>query len=179
MDPRDKALLKIVFILIFALLIYTLFVRPAGSAEREIDFKWNAPREVYNTKLDKFLTLYFSKSSPRKLINARKLIPVVLDASERHNVNPVLIASIISYESTWNYAAIGALGEIGLMQVNNKIVGKDPSNQLDVGISMLKDSYARCGSVIGAISYYATGHTCKPYKGAEKRIALARKIEAL
>jgi len=179
MDPRDKALFKVVLILIFVLAIYSIFVRPAGSAERDLSFEWSQPREVYAAKLDRFLVAYFDKCSPRKLNNARKLAPIVLDAAERHNVNPALIASIVSHESTWNYAAIGALGEVGLMQVNNKMLGQDPAEQLDAGISVLKAAYARCGSVIGAVSYYATGHTCKPYRGAKLRVALAKKIEAL
>lgn len=176
---RRNRLLIIVFVLLVIWVVLNAFIKPACAEEKEIDFNWVQTREAYHTKIDKFLVLYFSKSAPRKLHNARKLIPVVLDISERENVNPALVASIISFESTWNYAAIGALGEIGLMQVNNRNVGKDPADQVSKGISMLKDSYAKCGSVIGAVAYYGTGHTCKPYKGAEKRIERARKIEAL
>ena len=176
---RFNQMLRVLFVILFVWFLFNLFVRPAGCAESELSFTWAQPREVYAAKLDRFLVVYFDRCSPRKLNNARKLAPIVLDAAERHNVNPALIASIVSHESTWNYAAIGALGEVGLMQVNNKTLGQDPAEQLDAGIEMLKASYERCGSVIGAVSYYATGHTCKPYRGAELRIALAKKIEAL
>jgi soluble lytic murein transglycosylase-like protein len=178
MDMETKAILKIACFLLFIWLLVNLFVRPS-CADEEISFEWNAPREVYAAKLDRFLASYFANCNPRKLADARKLAPVVLDAAERANVNPSIIAAIVSHESTWKASAIGKLGEVGLMQVNNREIGADPVAQLDAGIDMLKRSYDRCGSVIGAISYYATGHTCKPYRGAELRVAMARRIEAL
>jgi len=34
-------------------------------------------------------------------------------------------------------------------------------------------------TVIGAVSYYGTGYTCKPYRGAELRIKTALEIEGM
>lgn len=178
-EPITERALRVLFIVLILWFLFNLIGRPACADGAELSFIWNAPREVYAEKIDRFLVNYFSKCNPRKLANARKLAPVVIDAAERHNVNPAIIAAIVSYESTWKSGAVGKLGEIGLMQVNNRVIGDDPAEQLDAGIEMLKASHAKCGSVIGAISLYATGHSCKPYRGAELRVALAKKIEAL
>jgi hypothetical protein len=102
----------------------------------------------------------------------------VINASEAAKVNPEIIASIISHESTWNGAAIGKRGEIGLMQVlGSRATTVD--EQLAEGIHRLQISYEHCGTIIGAISYYGTGYTCAPYRGAQSRITMAEKIESL
>lgn len=176
---RQTALWKIILglIVIFALLSY--LVKTVQAEPSEVGFYWTDSREVYEVKINRFLDLYFARCNPAKLDKARKVVPVLLDVAERENVNPSIVAAIITHESTWSNGARGRLGEIGLMQVNNVPLSDDPHEQISTGVTMLKGAYERCGTVAGAISLYARGHGCKPYKGAALRMAVARRIEAL
>jgi hypothetical protein len=176
---RQIAILKIVGMLIVLLLVLTLSIKLCMASESELSFNWNAPREVYAGKIDRFLVRWFDKCNPQKLKSARSVVPVLLDVAESEGVNPTIIASIISHESSWQPGALGKLGEIGLMQVNNKVIGSDPADQLRAGILMLKSAHVKCGSIAGAISLYATGKSCKVYRGAKLRIRMAQQIESM
>lgn len=185
MDPFERdgqnALLRWAVILLFAAVLFAICSRaPIAAAQTadEIAFEWSAPREEYARKIDAFLSDYFAHCSPRKLKAARAIVPILLDVAEREGVNPILIAAIITHESTWNYSATGDLGEVGLMQVNNISPTQDPAEQLTIGIGVLRAAFSRCGAVENAISYYATGKNCRTYKGAKLRIKMARRINA-
>lgn len=171
-------MLKILGMLLAILLLLTFSVKMC-MAEAPLVFHWNAPREVYAAKIDRFLVSYFAKCAPSKLANARRVVPTVLDISEEMGVNPAIVSGIITRESTWQPTARGKLGEVGLMQVNNVASNDDPAVQLRIGIGILKDAFAKCGTIEGAISLYATGKSCKVYRGAKYRIRTAQQIEAM
>lgn len=177
---RQNALLKTAILLFAAALLFALCSHaPIARAQGDdLSFYWTAPREEYARKIEAFLADYFARCSPRKLIAARKVAPVLLDVAEREKVNPIIIAAVITHESTWNYSATGALGEVGLMQVNNISRTDDPAEQLTIGIGVLRGAFERCGAVENAISLYATGKSCRTYKGAKLRMKTARRINA-
>ena len=123
---------------------------------------------------------YFHACSPRKLARALALVPEVIAATQEQQVNPAIVGAIISLESTWDPEAVGALGEVGLMQVGRTAgveIAPGVRGQLDAGLSVLRRAYETCGTVEGALSLYATGRNCTPYRGARLRMALARRIE--
>lgn len=173
----------IVAAVIAAVLFWASEAKAAKPAEDEIpsvSFAWEQPREVYEAKIDKFLGWFFQNVNPRKLADARKLVPTLLDATERHGVNPSLVAAMVTLESSWQPQSVGKLGEVGLLQVMRSDAPlTDPVKQLDHGLTILKQSYEECGTTIGAVSKYATGRSCKPYKGASLRIRMAAKIEGM
>jgi hypothetical protein len=143
-----------------------------------LDFNWTESRETYMTTIESFLrNEWFAHCNPKKLKRALEVLPIVLDECESGNVNPYLVSSMISLESTWDSNARGKLGEIGLMQTNNISVN-GPAEQIRAGIRILKKGFDQCHSIIGAIAFYGTGHTCKPYRGANLRIILAERIES-
>lgn len=170
-------LLVIIALLIIAAAM--LLGERLNAAPPTIAFEWTQSREVYEIKLHSFLDDWFDSVSPKKLKRAKTVVPTLLDVCEKRGVNPALVGAIVSLESSWYSDAVGSLGERGLMQVNPSVrrVGDDHAEQLDVGVLILQEGYARCGSVLGAISWYGTGRTCKPYRGAEKRMKLAARIE--
>jgi hypothetical protein len=141
-----------------------------------LDFEWTDTRTNYESKITSYLTDTFNNL--KKLKRALTALPFVLDECEKQNVNPSIVAAIIYYESSWNHKSIGKKGEIGLMQVNNFPIPKDnPKKQVEKGIELLKIGYTECNSIEGALSFYATGHTCKGYKGLKLRINLAKHID--
>lgn len=146
----------------------------------EVAFHWSQPREVYAAKIDRFLGWFFASVNPRKLTRARALVPTLLDATEEHGVNPSIVAAMVTLESSWQPAAMGKLGEVGLLQVMRSDAPlDDPRAQLDHGLKILRESYEECGTVVGAISKYATGKSCRPYRGAALRVRMAAKIEGM
>jgi len=146
----------------------------------EVAFHWSQPREVYAAKIDRFLAWFFANVNPRKLTRARALVPTLLDATEEHGVNPSIVAAMVTLESSWQPAAMGKLGEVGLLQVMRSDAPlDDPRAQLDHGLKILRESYDECGTVVGAISKYATGKSCRPYRGAALRVRMAAKIEGM
>jgi len=169
--------------LILAIVAYCEGVQaglPRMSALPDVAFHWSQPREVYEAKIERFLDWWFAAVDQRKLTRARALVPTLLDATEEHGVNPALVAAMVSLESSWQPSATGKLGEVGLLQVMRSDAPLDnPRKQLDHGLEVLKKSYAECGTVVGAISKYATGKSCREYRGARLRLRMAAKIEGM
>lgn len=153
---------------------------PRETPVPDVTFQWTQPREVYEAKIDKFLGWFFQNVHPSRLKQARALVPTLLDATEKHGVNPSLVAAMVTLESSWKPASVGKLGEVGLLQVMRSDAPlTDPVVQLDHGLTILKKSYEECGTTIGAVSKYATGRSCKEYKGARLRLRMAAKIEGM
>lgn len=147
----------------------------------EVAFEWSGTTADRTVQIERFVDEWFATCSPKKRSAARKLVPDVIAASERGGVNPAIIAAIVSYESTWKPESVGKLGELGLMQVGHWTGTPldTPRAQLDAGISVLKHAHEICGTVPGALSYYATGKSCRVYLGARLRVRLAAHIESL
>jgi hypothetical protein len=180
-SDRDKqigglALIAIALLIIAALLVSER-VRCAESVP-EVGFEWATTTETAETKIGSWLEIFFARCNPRKLDAAKKLIPSVVEAAQEHGVNPYLVAAMVSLESSWQPIAVGKLGEIGLLQVMGSDA-KTVEEQLDHGLTILVAAHAECGSTIGAVSKYATGRSCKPYRGARLRLRMAARIEGL
>lgn len=184
-ERREMLITGLVLIaaaIVAACLFWASEAKAAKSADElpSVSFAWVQPREVYEAKIDKFLGWFFQNVNPRKLKQARSLVPTLLDATERHGVNPSLVAAMVTLESSWQPASVGKLGEVGLLQVMRSDAPlTDPTAQLDHGLTILKQSFEECGTTIGAVSKYATGRSCKEYKGARLRIRMAAKIEGM
>ncbi len=147
--------------------------RADGAA---VGWDWTETREEYDKRINDFLTWYFANVDPRKLASAREVVPVLLDVAEAERVNPSLVAAIITCESSWRAGVRGGLGEVGLMQINRRGVSHEPAENIRAGIAMLRTSFARCGTIEGAVAYYATGSSCR-WKGAARRVQIAARIE--
>jgi len=101
----------------------------------------------------------------------------IVAAGVKHDVPILLITAIIYKESSFKTDAKGSLGEVGLMQVHGVARrGCDTNSQygqIDCGASWLAVGKAKCGTVRGAITAYATGR-CKPGSVRVVRIVNAR-----
>lgn len=163
---------------ICGLILLILSIAGYAKCTPDLQFQWNDSRAEYSRKIDAFLVDFFSKCNPKKLQNARQIVPILIDVCEAEGVNPAIVASIVSYESTWRTEAMGKIGEVGLMQVVGS-TANDARSQLFDGIRRLKLCYEECKNIEGALSLYATGKSCRVYRGAELRMKMARKIEAM
>jgi hypothetical protein len=116
----------------------------------------------------------------RRFPAALSYIPTIIDLVDadalRHPVSapldPLLIAVLIAYESSWDHEVIGKFGERGYMQVHGDIASggfdeddlDNPVNQLDAGIRHLRRAVEICdGDLRGALTMYGTGKRCRPY----------------
>jgi hypothetical protein len=190
---RINQMFRILFVILFVWFLFNLFVRPAGSAESELSFTWAQPREVYAGKIVRHIEDHYVTCNPKKYQGrlchrALNLVTVLLDTCKAENVNPILVASIVTLESNWDVSCMEAnTGAYGLMQTNTgwknaAIVEEytlDPATQLHDGIAILKTSLAKCGTVRGALAFYATGKSCVPIATSDLRYSTAKRIEAL
>lgn len=160
-----------------AIAIAITFLCETCTADDRVQFEWTGDRATHAERIDGWLVRYFSKCSPYKLRRARAVLPVLLDVCEREGVSPYLVAAIVTLESTWDAKALGKLGEKGLMQVMRDNVPPDAAGQIGAGVAILKRAWEKCGTVAGAVSLYATGASCRPYRGTALRMRLAEEIE--
>lgn len=181
-SDRDKQVGGLALIAIALLIIAALLVSERVQCDParvpEVQFRNAYSHEEAARKIDAWIDVFFAKCNPKKATAARKLIPIVVDTAIEADVNPALVAAMVTLESSWQPIAVGKLGEIGLLQVMG---GKATTaqEQLAEGLAILSAAYEECGTTIGAVSKYATGKTCKPYRGARLRLRMAAKIEGL
>lgn len=149
-----------------------------------LDFNWTDDYLNYRRKIEMHLEKHFVTTNPKKYQGklyhkALTLVPLVLQICSDEDINPSLVAALITLESNWQIKAIeGNSNAMGLLQVKFYEVDlNDPRDQLETGVRMLKNAYAKCGTIEGAIAYYATGQRCNGYKRGKLRIKLAEKIE--
>lgn len=102
---------------------------------------------------------------------------IIVQAAERHGVDPFLVAAMALRESGLNPFAEGGIGERGLVQLHPRGVGsrvrfvqnenyrrrceRDPGacqeEVLDIGTELVARSIARCGSVEEGLGCYNSG----------------------
>jgi hypothetical protein len=101
---------------------------------------------------------HLSKDPVARMELATKLVKV----TEAQGVPPLFALSIIFRESDFDEKAVGALGELGLMQVAKFNVSRrdcdmgNAEGQMTCGTRMLREAYDLCGTWTGALTRYAT-----------------------
>lgn len=129
---------------------------PASSLEAP-----QAPTAILEPEvvLESYLEWFFASTNKRALKPAKKLIPMVVAAAQKEGLDPLLVAVIISCESTWNVKAVGAShGEVGLMQLHGQSkVGFDVTTiegNLAAGCAWLASRIEKYGSVEAGVRHY-------------------------
>lgn len=95
---------------------------------------------------------------------------LVVEAAHRHEVDPRLIASVITVESRWEPDAVGSYGELGLMQILpstgawlarvkglQTYVLSDPATSVELGTTYLAMLIEEYGSPQRALAAYNGG----------------------
>ena len=130
----------------------------------------------------------FLKNAPQRRARALELVPVVVAESRAKDFDPMLIAVMISLESSWKVNVTGGIGEVGLLQVVPGGVcakGQDLTTgegQIRAGINCLKLSRDACGDDLEQIlTMYASGRCVSKSKRTkrmiEKRIRIYRGVK--
>jgi hypothetical protein len=134
----------------------------------------HAAGNQYNRELEAYVADFLepvnkTKSYPKRYAEALEMVPIILNYCEYYNVDPLRVAVIMEYESSWRQDAVGKLGEIGPMQLMprffKRVFGlKTLDSQIHAGIWWLSVATERCGGdVTQAYNYYGMV-TCKPIK---------------
>ena len=115
----------------------------------------------HREELEKY-TAEFLKIYPKRLERVRaEAIPAILKYSEIYKVDPLLVACIISFESSWR-PRDGDLKEAGYMQLMrtkwaSRFNLETTDGQIHAGIARLKMAFDKCGTVKEALTHYASG----------------------
>lgn len=153
--------------LVIALAAAVLLVAPAAAVSDPVAESTvvEVPAPVDSTNheaiLSTWLDRFFNNVDPRKLTEAKKLIPAVIEAALNENLDPLLVAVVVSCESSWKTDAAGGIGEVGLMQVHGEAARgfdvKTVSGNLAAGTRWLATLIQRYGSVERGLRAYIGG----------------------
>jgi hypothetical protein len=117
------------------------------------------------TELTEFIT-DFLKLYPQRRKAALTYIPTIV-AECGEDIDPLLIAVIVSMESSWRVKALGKLNEVGLLQIMPRYAKgyhlEDPHEQIRAGINHLRKALKMCkGNIKDAVNAVGCGR-CKPH----------------
>ena len=130
--------------------------------------------ESREAELVSFVDEFHAGMKPRYARKAKELIPYVLKHSEGYGVDPLLVAVIISRESSWRHFD-GALGERGPMHVLPSRWSK-PYNletidgQIEAGCARLRAAMDKCPSLERALTHYACGRCVSKSEITKRKI---------
>lgn len=123
----------------------------------------NNHKQELTEYIDDYLRVY-----PERAEKAKTYISTILKECG-NDIDPLLVAIMISSESAWRHGVIGyAKKEIGLMQVHGVAAKgyklKDSKEQIRAGVTWLRKSIKWCnGNVRQGLNAYGTGQ-CKPIR---------------
>jgi hypothetical protein len=96
--------------------------------------------------------------------------------SLHYDVDPLLVATIVSLESSWRSDALGKRGEVGLMQLHSDRAKAgfdltDADQQIEAGVQWLRTCIEVCdGDVERGVNMYGTGHCRARWAALEYRM---------
>jgi len=125
-------------------------------------------------EVDQYIQNFMSGVPVYRYRNARAFIPYVVAYAEENDLDPLLLAVTISLESSWLPDVVGQMGERGLTQVHGVAArGFDldaADQQIAAGATWLAKCIHKCdGDVLGGLSMYQAGTSCRPHRGSRKR----------
>ena len=119
----------------------------------------------------------FHKNSPQKLRKrSLSFVPAIVHWSKEYEIDPLLTSTIISLESSFIPGSVGAVGEIGLMQLHWRGAKRGfdlskPEEQIHAGVKHLSKCFELCDDELAkALTAYARGGCNKRYGGLKYRL---------
>ena len=152
--------------------------------EAELQAIIDAQRQDPVVEVDMYLRDFLKGTPKYRYKRAKKFIPFVVEYSEKNDIDPLLLSVIISKESSWLPGVTGKKNEKGLTQVHGLAAkGHDvskPEYQIEAGAIWLRKCIDWCdGDLLGGLSIYQTGYSCRTYRGAKQRLKIYNKAVAM
>jgi hypothetical protein len=125
-------------------------------------------------RIGDYLADWMRDCSQARQDRALALVPLVVSISDEYGIDPVLVAVMVSAESSWIPGAVGPKGELGLLQVHGRALrGAERTTEglLRAGVEW----FAHCvdaaeGDPQRAIAVYMTGKPeAKMFPAARRR----------
>lgn len=118
---------------------------------------------VADNEVSRFIFEWTKNLAPRYRLRAFRHKASVVHWSLEYEVDPLLVARLISLESSWRQSVEGSLGEIGLMQIHHsekkkKYDVRDPDQNIRAGCELLKECVDQCENLKAAIGCYGAGY---------------------
>lgn len=133
-------------------------------------------------RTERNLADYLSRGYRVTFDHAARIVVHAIDLGKDHDVDPLLILSVVAVESSLNPKAQSSAGAQGLMQVHTRVhtdkfeehggakAAFDPYANMDVGTQILKGYIARTGSVVRALKWYVGASRNKTDGGYGRRV---------
>lgn len=168
-EKKDRVIEVIVFWIL--LILSTLLMCTAVKAQ---------DTNIYSVmEVRSYIRWFHRDTNQKRMENAFYLANHVVESAEKYKVDHLLIAVIISLESSWRVAGRnGTAGEVGLMQVMPGGVCdtgnlKTPRGQIDAGARCLHLSREKCGDDITKIfTMYASGKCVSKSKRTQRKMKI-------
>lgn len=130
---------------------------------------------VQYAELDGYIDWYLAHYT-RRADNAKNVyVPIIVDESKKHGLDPLLMAVIVSFESSWLHKSSGKLNEGGLYQimprspVRRRFKVDTIEGNIRGGVYWFGKAVEMCkGDMKQALSAYQSGR-CKPVLKSAKR----------
>jgi hypothetical protein len=158
-------------------IVFLLLVPSSGSAEpdfniTEIDVDWQLASLPMPPDLEPITTSAILEiaSLPRALKDRSTYLPAITEVAAANGVPPALVDAVVRIESRYDPAAVGSIGEIGLMQVRPKTAAllgfegssaelAEPTTNLRYGVGYLARAWRLAdGNLCRALMKYRAGH---------------------
>jgi hypothetical protein len=138
------------------------------------------------TQTQQHLAHYLSRGYRVDYEHAARIVSYAVQVGQEHNVDPLLVLSIVAIESSLNPKAESSVGAQGLMQVHTRVhtdkfeehgglhAAFDPYANMDVGTQIIKGYIKRTGSVVGGLKWYVGASRHKTDGGYGRRVLLEK-----
>jgi len=144
-------------------IIMFLAQTPAPQADTDSD-AYQVELEAY---VSTFLhTVRLMRSYEQRKADALGTIPLIIKFCDQYDIDPLLVAVVMTFESSWRPNVTGSRGELGVMQTMPRHFRSfdlsTPEGQIHAGVSHLRASLDACGGDLEqGLNYYGSGR-CKP-----------------
>jgi soluble lytic murein transglycosylase-like protein len=118
-----------------------------------------------------------------------RIAKAIIDSGKRHNVDPILLTSILVVESRGNPFAVSEAGAMGIMQIHlptwGALVDEEGINlfkmedNIDLGARILKGYIAKSGVWDGVARYKGRYETPESYESAAVYVRKVQRVYGL
>lgn len=157
-----------------------------SSPDKTVASASDGQSDVVLTQTQQHLASYLSRGYRVDYEHAARIVSYAVQIGKEHNVDPLLLLSIVAIESSLNPKAESSVGAQGLMQVHTRVhtdkfeqhgglhAAFDPYANMDVGTQIIKSYIKRTGSVVGGLKWYVGASRHKTDGGYGRRVLLEK-----